>query len=247
MKLSVQFAPAGVGAGALAGRPVLVIDILRATTTMVAALGAGARAILPAAGAEDALKLAQNLKGGDVLLAGERRAERIAGFALGNSPLEMTPDVVAGKTLVMTTTNGIQAVLAAENGRPVLMGAAVNFTAAAAAARRAFEQAGELTILCAGRENGFALEDAYAAGRFVEAIVPGRLRRTLETNDAVTAARELVRKFGDDWLKAVRASAHARFLKERGFGRDVAFAAEQDASEVVPGYADHRITISGRG
>ncbi len=247
MKLSVRFTPVGVNAGALAGRPVLVIDILRATTTMVAALGAGAKAILPAAGAEDALKLAQNLKGGDVLLAGERRAERIPGFALGNSPLEMTPAVVAGKTLVMTTTNGIQAVLAAEGGRPVLMGAAVNFTAAVAAARGAFEQAGELTILCAGREQGFALEDAYAAGRFVEAIVPGKLRRTLEANDAVVAAREMVRKFGDSWQKAVRASAHARFLKTRGFDQDVAFATQQDASDVVPAYADHRITVAGRG
>ena len=247
MKLSVHFAPVGIPAGALAGRPVLVLDILRATTTMVAALGAGARAILPAASAEDALKLAQNLKGGDLLLAGERRAQRIPGFALGNSPLEMTPAVVGGKTLVMTTTNGIQAVLAAQEGRPVLMGAAVNFAAAAAAARRAFEAAGELTILCAGRENGFALEDAYAGGRFVEAIVPGSRRRRLEVNDAVLAARELVRKFGADWKKAVRASAHARFLKECGFGEDVAFATAQDASDVVPGYTDHRITVSGRG
>ena len=64
---------------------------------------------------------------------------------------------------------------------------------------------------------------------------------------AVLAARELVRKFGADWKKAVRAGAHARFLKERGFGEDVAFATEQDASDVVPGYADHRITIAGRG
>ena len=127
------------------------------------------------------------------------------------------------------------------------MGATVNFTATAATARRAFEAAGELTILCAGREGGFALEDAYAAGRFVEAIVPGKERRTLEVNDAVVAARELVKKFGDDWKKAVRASAHARFLKECGFGDDVAFAAEQDARAVVPGYADHRITVSGRG
>jgi 2-phosphosulfolactate phosphatase len=244
MKLSVHFTPVGVTAAALTGRPVLVIDILRATTTMVAALGAGAKAILPAASAEDALRLVQNLKGADLVLAGERRAERIPGFALGNSPLEMTGTAVGGKTLVMTTTNGIQAVLAAEAGRPVLMGAAVNFSAAAEAARRAFEEAGELTILCGGRENGFALEDAYAAGRFVEAIVPGKLRRTLEANDAVIVARELVRKFGHHWQKAVRASAHARFLKQRGFGADVAFATQQDASDIVPGYTDHRITIA---
>lgn len=242
MKLAVYFTPAGMNAGSLARKPVLVIDVLRATTTMIAALANGAKAILPAASGDDALRLAQNLERGTVLLAGERRSERIPGFALGNSPLEMTPEAVAGKTLVMTTTNGIPAIFAADDGRPVLIGAAVNFRAAAEAARRAFDEAGELAILCAGQDRAFALEDAYAAGRFVEAIVPGRLRRPLEVNDAVIAARELVRKFGADWRNAVTASAHARYLKERGFGKDVAFAAQADACALVPVYADRRIT-----
>ncbi len=247
MKLSVHFAPSGLGPGTFEKRPVLVIDILRATTTIVTALANGAKAVLPASSAEDALRLAQNLQRGDVLLAGEHRSERIPGFALGNSPLEMTPEVVAGKTLVYSTTNGTQAILAADDGHPVLIGAAVNFRAAAQAAWRAFEEAGELAILCAGRERGFALEDAYAAGRFVEAIVPGQLRRSLEVNDAVVAARELVKKFGHDWKKAVNASAHARFLKERGFSRDLGFAIQEDAFDVVPLYADRHVTVPERG
>lgn len=247
MKLSVHFTPTGLGAGTFERRPVLVIDLLRATTTILTALAHGAKAVLPAASAEDALRLAQNLQRGDVLLAGERRSELIPGFALGNSPLEMTAEVVTGKTLVYTTTNGTQAILAADDGRPVLIGAAVNFQAAAQAAWRAFEEAGELAILCAGRERGFALEDAYAAGRFVEAIVPGKLRRTLESNDEVLAARELVKRFGNDWKKAVNASTHARFLKERGFGRDLAFATQQDLFDIVPLYADRHVTIPERG
>jgi len=247
MKLAVYFTHVGLNPGGIAGKPVLVIDILRATTTMITALAHGAKAILPAASADDALKLAQNLSRESMLLAGERRSERIPGFALGNSPLEMTPEVVAGKTLVMTTTNGIPAILAAEGGRPLLIGAAVNFGAATEAARRAFEEAGELTILCAGWEKGFALEDAYAAGRFVEAIVPGRLRRGLDITDAVIASRELVRKFGTDWKKAVTASAHARYLKERNFAKDVAFAAQADVFSLVPVYADRRITLPDRG
>lgn len=247
MKLAVHFTHVGVTSGDVARRPVLVIDVLRATTTMIAALAGGAKAILPAASADDALRLAQNLERGTVLLAGERRAERIPGFALGNSPLEVTPQVVAGKTLVMATTNGTHAVLAADDGRPVLIGAAVNFRAAAEVARRAFEEAGELAILCAGRDKGFALEDAYAAGRFVEAIVPAKHRRHLEVNDAVIAARELVRKFGRDWRKAVTASAHARYLRERGFAKDVAFAAQPDVYDLVPVYADRRMTIPDRG
>jgi 2-phosphosulfolactate phosphatase len=247
MKLAVHFTPVGVSASAVAGKPVLVIDLLRATTSMIVALAHGARAIIPAASADDALKLAQNLEKGHVLLAGERRAERIPGFALGNSPVEMTPEAVGGKTLVMTTTNGVQALLAVDGARPVLIGAAVNFSAAAAAAWQVFERAGELTILCAGQDRAFGLEDAYAAGRFVEAIVPGRLRRSVEVNDAVIAARELVRKFGNDWKKAVTTSAHARYLKQQGFAPDVAFAVQVDAYPLVPVYADRRVTVAERG
>jgi len=246
MKVAVHFTPAGLNQGTMAGRPVLVLDILRATTTIAAALARGARAVLPAASAEDALKLAQNLERGSVLLAGERRSERISGFDLGNSPLEMTPEVVGGKTLVMTTTNGIPAILAAGEGRPVILGAAVNFAAAVRAARQAFEESGELAILCAGRDKGFALEDAYAAGRFVEAIVPGQMRRSLEDHDAVIAARELVRKFGTDWAKVLRASAHGRTLKRLGYGSDLAFAAQESVLDVIPVYADRRITAAGQ-
>jgi len=97
MKLAVYFTHVGLNPGGIAGKPVLVIDILRATTTMITALAHGAKAILPAASADDALKLAQNLSRESMLLAGERRSERIPGFALGNSPLEMTPEVVAGR------------------------------------------------------------------------------------------------------------------------------------------------------
>lgn len=247
MKLAVHFTPLGVTPTMIAGRPVLVVDILRATTTMVAALASGARAILPAASAEDALKLAQNLERGDVLLVGERRLERIPGFALGNSPLEMSPEVVGRKRLVMATTNGTPALLAAEPGRPVIVGAAVNFRAAAAAAWRAFEESGQLTILCAGRERMFALEDAYAAGRFAQAIVPAKLRRSLELNDAAIAARELVRRYGARWKAAVGASVAARELKANGFRADVQAAVEADRYDFAPVYVDRHVVVSERG
>ncbi len=247
MKLSVYFTPVGLSSNMIAGRPVLVVDILRASTTIVTALANGGRAVIPAASAEDALKLAQNLERNEILLVGERRMEKIPGFALGNSPLEMTPETVAGKTLVMVTTNGTPALLAAEAGRPVIVGAAVNFTAAAQAAARAFEEAGEIIILCAGREKGFALEDAYAAGRFAQAIVPGKLRRRLEINDAAIAARELVRRYGGNWASALNASAAARNLKALGFRGDLKAAAEADRYHVVPILNNRRVTLSERG
>lgn len=242
MKLSVYFTPFGLTPKDVAGRPVLVIDVLRAATTIVTALGNGARAVLPAETAADAMRLTNNLVREDIILAGEQGSERIEGFQCGNSPLEMTPELVGDKTLVMTTTNGTQALLAADHGGPVFVGAIINFTAAAAAARAAFQDVGELLILCGGRERRFALEDAYVAGRFAQAILPTRGRGT-DIDDAAIAALQLVRRYGEKWKTAVSASAAAHNLKERGMGADVAASTEVDKFDIVPQYAERQVRV----
>lgn len=243
MKLSVYFTPLGLTHSEVASRLVLVVDVLRFTTTVVTALGSGARAVLPAATASDALQLAQKLARDDVLLAGEQGYRRIDGFALGNSPSEMTPDAVDGKTLVMTTTNGTTALLAADPGRPVVVGAAVNFSAAVEATRKAFEKSKELIILCAGRERQFALEDAYVAGRFAREVLPSPRPRSVELNDAAIAAEGLVRRYGDRWKRAVTAGEASRRLKELGFAADLNAATAVDTHGIVPYYAERQITI----
>src|SRR5919106_3749892 len=105
MKLDVLFTPAGLTLTEVEGRTAFVIDILRATTSMCAALSSGAKAIIPAASTEEALRLAQTIGSADVLLAGEKNCVRIPGFHLGNSPLEMSEIAVRGKTIIVTTTN----------------------------------------------------------------------------------------------------------------------------------------------
>jgi 2-phosphosulfolactate phosphatase len=249
MKLSVYFTPQGIAPAALTGKPAVVIDVFRATTTIVAALAAGARVILPAESSDEALKIAANLEKGARLLAGERRCERIPGFDLGNSPLEMTPEAVGGKTVVMTTTNGTPAFGAAEAARPVYVGAITNQSAVAAAARAALGEAGELSIVCAGRERLFALEDAYLAGRIAIAALAGRSRArgAVEVNDAATAAMELVRRFAGKWKGIISSGAAARELLRLKFKADVAAATETDRHDIVPVYADRRITIPARG
>ncbi len=244
MKLSVYFTPLGVTSSAVAGKPVLVVDILRTTTTIIAAMANGARSIVPTESAEDALKVARNLRRDDVLLAGERNAERIQGFALGNSPGEMVPDAVGGRTIVMATTNGTPAIVAAEGGSPVLVGAATNFSAAIDCVRREMETQGEAVILCAGRQRMFSLEDAYAAGRFAQQLIPGQQRRSAELNDAAIAALELVRRYGDRWKRAVSASAAGRHLRRLSFRQDVSAASEVDVHDIVPTYADRLVTVS---
>ena len=239
MKIDVFFTPLGLNAGDLSGRGVIVVDVLRATTSIITALANGAKAVIPAATSEEAVRLASNLEKDGVVLAGERRSVKIEGFALGNSPREMTAAAVAGKTIVLATTNGTPALVGAQGGDPVLVGAPANFKALAERARAILAQRGDLVIVCAGREKQFALEDAYTAGRLIKAIRKGI--RKLALNDAARASVALIDEFAG-WPEALEGSEAARQLAEADLGEDVAFAAQVDRFGVVPVYADRRIT-----
>jgi 2-phosphosulfolactate phosphatase len=245
MKLEVYFTPLGLTHRDVAGKPVVVLDVLRTTTTIVAALGNGARAVVPAATAEEALRVANSLEPNNVLLAGERGCLPIEGFPLGNSPVEMVREQVAGKTIVMSTTNGTVAFESVDSADPVLVGAATNFSAVVEHARRLLDERGELILLCSGREKQFALEDAYAAGRFAQALIPGALRRGADLNDAAIAALQLMRRYGDKWKRAFQASTAARELRRLGLRDDVLAASAVDAYDIVPRYAERLVSVQG--
>jgi 2-phosphosulfolactate phosphatase len=239
MRIDVYFTPLVLNPGDFSGRGIVVLDVLRATTTVITALANGAKAVIPAATSEEAVRLASNLEKDDVLLAGERKSVKIEGFALGNSPLEMTPEVVAGKTIVLATTNGTPALVASQGGDPVLVGAPANFAALTIRARETLVDRGELVIVCAGRERQFALEDAYTAGRLIKAVKKGLGK--LELNDAANAALVLGDAY-DDWADAFTGTVAARQLVEANLSADVAFCAKPNRFGAVPQYAERRIT-----
>ena len=238
MKIDVYFTPLGLNAGDLSGRGVVVVDVLRATTSIVTALANGAKAVVPAATSEEAVRLTANLEKNGYVLAGERKSLKIEGFALGNSPREMTAEAVGGKTIYMSTTNGTPALVAVQGGEPVLVAAAVNFSAVAERARGLFEERGDLVIVCAGREKQFALEDGYVAGRLVKAVRKGR--RKIALNDAATVVLDLPSRF-PNWAAALGASEAARELRAADLGEDVAFSAKANRFSVVPSIVDRRI------
>jgi 2-phosphosulfolactate phosphatase len=240
MKLDVLFTPAGLTLTEVQGRTVFVIDILRATTSMCAALSNGAKAIIPVASTEEALRLAQTIGSADVRLAGEKNCVRIDGFQLGNSPLEMTEAAVRGKTLIVETTNGTRALLACQGGEAVYLACAGNLSLAAEKAREALEGEGGMLVVCAGRGGAFSLDDAYAAGRMLSAALGGpKARRGL--NDAALASLDLVRRYGDDWERPLRRSRAGRELIRLGFADDVRAAARLDAYPVLPTYCERRV------
>jgi len=243
MTLDVRFTPAGLAPAEVQGRTAFVIDILRATTTMCAALAHGARAIVPAGSTEEALKLAQTIGTDDVLLAGERDCVRIPGFQLGNSPLEMTEAAVRGKTLVVTTTNGTRALLACQAAAAVYAACAANLGAAAERGREALEREGGLLIVCAGRGGGFSLDDAYCAGRLLRAVLGDR-RPPRGLSDAAIASLDLVRRYGEHWERPLARSRAGRELTRLGFRADLLDAARVDAYPVLPHFHERRVTLT---
>jgi 2-phosphosulfolactate phosphatase len=245
MRVEVYFSPLGVPSSAFAGKVVAVIDVLRASTTIAAALHNGARNVLPFESAEEAITRVKSFERKEVVLAGERKMKAIAGFDLGNSPLEFTPDAVEGRSVLLTTTNGTVAITSVQGARDVVIASYVNFTPVVTLLRTAARAGTDVVVLCAGREKGFALEDAACAGRFVRHLVRGLPK--LELNDAAQAAVLIEKRYGDRIDEVFAHAEHGRALKEAGFGQDLEVCAQLEAYPVIPVYLERQITNIGPG
>src|SRR4051794_30543744 len=163
-EVRVHLLPGLAPPGSLAGGIAVVIDVLRATTTIVHALAAGCQAVIPCAEIEDARRQAKALSG-PVILGGERGGLKVIGFDHGNSPGEYTPAVCKGATLVMTTSNGTRALLRAAEAERVLVAAFVNYSAVCK------QLAGDerpVHVVCAGSDGEPSLEDSLFAGALVD-------------------------------------------------------------------------------
>lgn len=243
MRVDVLFGVATAMPSLVAGRVVAVIDVLRASTSIAVALAHGARNVVPLDSTDEVITRAKGFDRSEVRLAGERKMLAIPGFDLGNSPGEFTREAVEGKTVLLTTTNGTAALTAVQGARDVVVGSYVNFSAAAALLRTAAHGETDVTLLCAGRDRQFSLEDAACAGRYVRQItarMPGA-----ELGDGARAAMVLERRYGDQLERLFGDSEHGRALREAGFGEDLALCAAVDAFPVVPIYADRQITKLG--
>lgn len=239
MRLEAFFTPVEVDPVDIADATVVVIDVVRATTTIIEALANGARAIYPTESTEEAVRLATSLGREDTLLCGERKGEKVEGFDLGNSPREFDADTVAGKKIVMSTTNGTRALAACAEGARVIPCAFTNLGAVAE------EIAGEdhVVVVCAGREDRFSLDDALCAGHLVRRTITDR-DDGHQLNDAARAVRALAsaRKPTKRFLGLTAAGAA---VIEIGLGDDLALCADVDRHDIVVLMEDQAITRAG--
>jgi 2-phosphosulfolactate phosphatase len=226
-------------ADAVRGAHVAVVDVLRASTTIAVALANGAAGVIPVAEPGDAIALGHRLGRDRVLFCGERESVLIEGFDLDNSPASFVPDLVAGKTLIMTTTNGTRALRAVATAASVRTAALVNRTAVADALAH---EDGPIAIVCAGDADGFALEDALGAGALVDTLLT--LISDVELRDGARAAALLYRCVAGRLADAVASSDHAQALSRKGFARDVTRCAALDTSPVVPTLRDGILVVT---
>lgn len=240
MKLDVLLTPAELVPSEIVGRTVVVLDVLRASTSIVEALAAGARTLYPVATIEEAIGLAKTLGRDEVLLAGERKALPIEGFDLGNSPGEFTAEAVGGKTVVMSTTNGTIAITAAAGGGRVIVGAWLNFQAVVDELVRSRT---EPVLLCAGRDRAFGLEDAVCAGQIAAAVMKALPDTEWEMNDGAVAALALAEEFADP-AKLFPLTAAGRAIMEAGLGDDLAFCARTDLRDALPVLEGRQIVLA---
>ncbi|HEY9228742.1 MAG TPA: 2-phosphosulfolactate phosphatase [Gemmatimonadaceae bacterium] len=243
MQIDVVFGGATLLPSDVAGRVVAVIDVLRASTSIAVALANGAKAVIPIESSDEVVMRAKAFVRGDVRLAGERRMLPIPGFDFGNSPTEYTRSAVEGKTILLTTTNGTPAIVNSQGARDVVVASYVNYTAVLTMLRTALRGGTDITLVCAGRDRQFSLEDAGCAGRFA-ANVSKRLTG-VTMNDAAQACTLIDKKYGDQILKLFEASEHGRALQDAGFGLDLEACAAVDAFPVIPLYQDRQITKLG--
>jgi len=240
MKLDCHLVPTEVTEAVLKGRVVVIVDVLRSCTTITYALLNGAEKIIPAATVESATKLMSSLDRSSTLLCGERDGKKVAGFDLGNSPLEYTREVVSEKTLVFASTNGTKLMSREVKAEEQLICSFVNVGQVAA---RLSPEGPEPVILCSGTNARFSMEDSVCAGMLIARLLeifPGGW----ELNDGAKAVVALHSKYGDDIYQMILDSSHGKYLLSLGFDLDLEVCARLDSIPILPVLKDGRITLS---
>jgi len=251
-QLRVHYLPESVAAEEMASGTAVVIDVLRATTTIVFALAAGARAVIPCLTIENARAAAAALPADGVVLGGERGGRPIEGFDLGNSPAEYVAGMVSGKTIVLTTTNGTKALLQCAGAEHIVIGSFVNLSAVCSV----LSGRHSVDLVCAGTDGQITREDVLVAGAIVDRLTCEQLdfEPAWELNGEARAARDAWlaviggatgRELTARLIEAMRASRGGENLVALGMAGDIELAAQIDRFPIVPRFdpASGRIVV----
>jgi 2-phosphosulfolactate phosphatase len=227
----VYFTPALLDEMTLKDKNVVVIDVLRASTTVIMALHNGAKEIIPVNSIDSVVKISSSLFGDVTLRAGERNGKMIEGFNLGNSPPEYTQDVVKGKSIILLTTNGSSAMVKGRYAKNLVVAAFANISTVVSFLH---EMNNDFVIICSGKESRFCIEDAVCAGRILNMLAEKGNPGLLAADDAGEAAMVLDKNVGKNILKMLKNSEHGMYLTKIGFSEDLKACGATDSMPILP-------------
>jgi len=209
---------------------VVVIDVLRASSTITTALYSGAERIIPVYMPEQARARANEYSAKAVLLCGERNGEKLAGFNLGNSPLDYNNPGIKGKTILLTTTNGIRTIELVKKANKIIIGCFLNNQSVV---EYCLSYPGKVLLVCAGDRGNVSLEDTVCAG-----MIRSSCRYHLYKNDYhfddSTVASIIYRDSGSDLIAMMKKSVWGNHLIEMGLKDDLAFCAQKNIYNIIP-------------
>jgi len=231
MRIDIVITGDHVSPDLVRGKTVIVIDTLRATTVIITSLVNGAKSVVPVTTVEEGLGIMRRME--NVVLGGERKSMKIDGFDFSNSPREYTREVISGKNLILTTTNGTKAISRSKDGTRILIGALVN---AKAVARKACGYAEDIIIVNAGTDGRFSMDDFITGGALIEEIL------SMKNADLTDISKTALMTYRNhkDIRSYVKEAAHFRILEDLGLQDDIDFCLQKDILAIVPEF-DHGV------
>ncbi len=239
MKIDVIFNLSDKTEEIFLNKSVVVIDILRATSTIITAIANGAKNIIPVGTVEEAIKIAKNLERSTYLLCGERNTRMIDGFDLGNSPLEFTKEKVEGKKIILTTTNGTKIFQNLRFSKNVLVGSSLNVNALC---NKMIELDSDWTLICSGRDGYFDQSDAICAGLIIYSIEE-LLNKEIELNDAGKVSKILYEISKENLQAALKETDHGKILINSNFEKDIEFISQLNLCNINAKFTNNIISI----
>ena len=237
MKIDIIISADDILKSKLENKIAVVIDMFRATSVIVTALNNGCSEVIPFLTIEETLEAAGNLTRNEYILGGERKAVKIDGFDLSNSPLEYTEDVVRGKKVLMTTTNGTKTLTKSNNAERVLIAAMIN---AKAVARKLLEINKDVVIINAGTNGNFSMDDYICSGYIINEML--KEKNNIELTDIAKTAN-MIYENNQDIISYVKDATHYSVMKSLELDRDIEYCIKKSIVDNVPEYKDGVISI----
>ena len=236
MKVDVVISADHVRHKDIEGKTVVVIDILRATSVIVTALNNGSKEVIPFLTVEEAKEYTKDNRE-NFILGGERRAIKIEGFDFSNSPLEYKEELVKGKSVVLTTTNGTRAIKSCEEGKHLLIGAMIN---ARAVAKKVKALGEDVVFVNSGTYGEFSIDDFICAGYMISSLED--IHDDVNLSDIAYTAKHIYESHSD--VKSfVENARHYNVIKSLGLIGDLEHCIKKDITDIVPMVKDGKIIL----